>query len=51
MEAVAVLIGILVDILKIEFTIWGFTLSFWSIMLSMLVSGIVIALIVGFFRD
>lgn len=51
MEVLAVLIGILVDILKIEFTIWGFTLSLWSIMLSMLVSGIAITLIVGFFHE
>lgn len=51
MEDLAALITLMVDLMKIPFTIWGFTLSFWDIMLSVLVGGIVIYLIVGFLND
>lgn len=51
MEDLGALIQLMVQLLKIPFTIWGFTLSFWEIMLSLMVGGIVITLIVGFFND
>lgn len=50
MEDLSVLIGIIVDIMKIDFVIWGFTLSFWDIMLYLLVSGVVLWIMGGFFR-
>lgn len=51
MEDLQALIQVIVQIMQIQFTIWGFTLSFWGIMLSLLVGGIVITLIVRFFND
>lgn len=51
MEDLAALITLMVDLMKIPFTIWGFTLSFWDIMLSVGAGGIVIYLIVGFLND
>jgi len=51
MEVVKVLIDIIVEIMSIPFTIWGFTLSLWEIMLALLIGGIVISLIWGFFFE
>lgn len=51
MEDLAAVISLMVDILKISFTIWGFTLSLWDIMLSLLVGGVVIYLVMGFLND
>ena len=51
MEALGALIQLIVQIMKIPFTVWGFTLSLWEIMLSLMIGGIVITLIVGFFND
>ena len=51
MEDVRALIDVLVEILQIPFTIWGFTLSFWEIMLCLLIGGIVIAWIGGFLSE
>ena len=51
MEALGVMIQLIVDIMKIPFTVWDFTLSLWEIMLSLMVGSIVIYLIVGFFND
>lgn len=50
MEDLAACIKVIVDILSIEFTIWGFTLSLWGIMISLLLMGIVIWLIGGYFN-
>lgn len=46
MEDLKFLIEAIVDLMKFEFTIWGFTLSFWGIMLWSMVAYIVIWLIV-----
>ena len=46
MEDLKLLIEAIVDLMKFEFTIWGFTLSFWGIMLWSMVAGIVIWLVV-----
>ena len=51
MEDLGAVFALMVDLMKIPFTIWGFTLSLWDIMLSVLVGGVVIFLIVGFFND
>lgn len=49
MEDFAALIRATVGIMQLPFTIWGFTLNFWDIMIWSLVAGIIIALIVRFF--
>ena len=41
-EDLKAVLDAIVDIMKIEFTIWGFTLSFWGIMLWSMVALIVI---------
>lgn len=51
MEDVAALVNVLVSIMKFPMEIWGFALSFWDIMISLLVGGLVITWIVGFFND
>ena len=51
MEDVKALINAIVSIMKFPFEIWGFTLSFWEIMLALLIGGIVIDLIVRFFDE
>lgn len=51
MDDLKALIDTFIQIMQIPFTIWGFTLSFWDIMLALLVGGIVISLIGGFFRE
>ena len=51
MGDVKILIDILVTIMKFPMEIWGFTLSFWEIMLALLVGNIIISLIVRFFYD
>lgn len=51
MEDVKALINAIVSIMKFPFEIWGFTLSFWEIMLALLIGGIVIELIVRFFNE
>lgn len=51
MEDVKALINAIVSIMKFPFEIWGFTLSFWEIMLALLIGGIVIDLIVRFFNE
>lgn len=50
MEDVRLLIQTVVQIMKLPFTIWGFTLNFWDIMLCLLIGGIIIYLIVRFFE-
>lgn len=50
MEDLQALIQVLVQIMQMPFTIWGFTLNFWSIMLALIIGGVVIGLIVRFFE-
>lgn len=50
MDVLAYLFPLLVDIMKIPFTVWGFTLNLWEILLFTLVAPIVLYLIVGFFN-
>lgn len=40
-----------VQIMQIPFTIWGFTLNFWDIMIWSLIAGIILVLIVRFFNE
>ena len=42
MEEFGVLINTCLRLLKMEFSIWGFTFSFWHILLFGMVAGIVI---------
>lgn len=51
MEDLQALIQTMVQIMKFPFTIWGFTLNFWDIMLGLLIGGIVLYMIVRFFHD
>lgn len=51
MEDVKAMIDVLVEILQIPFTIWGFTLSFWEIMLALIIGSIVIGLVWGFLTE
>lgn len=51
MEDVKMLIDTMVMIMKFPMEIWGFTLSFWEIMLALLIGNVIIALIVRFFYD
>lgn len=50
MEDLAACIKVIVDIMSIEFTIWGFTMSLWGIMVSLLLTSIVIWLVGGYFN-
>ena len=38
------------NIMAIEFTIYGYTLSWWEIMLYMMIGGILIYAVMGFLR-
>ena len=51
MEDLAALMTICVDLMKIPFTIWGFTLSWWEILLYSLIASIVIVGLVVLIRD
>lgn len=51
MEDLRVLIDVWVSIMKVPFEIWGFTLSMWDIMLSVLIGGVVIWFIVRLLYD
>jgi len=51
MEDLKTLIGVIVSIMQFPMEIWGYTLSFWDIMLALLVGGIIITLIVRFFNE
>ena len=50
MEDLKAMIDGMVSIMKFEFNLWGFDLSFWNIMLSILIGGIVIWIIGEFFN-
>lgn len=51
MEDVKALIDVLVSIMKFPMEIWGFTLSFWDIMLALMIGSVIIWLIVRFFDE
>ena len=51
MEDFAVLIQTVLWLLQLEFPIWGFTFSFWQIMLFGLVVFIIIWFLGGFFDN
>ena len=51
MEFLGYLLSFIVDLFKIPFTIWGFEMSLWQILLFSLIVPIVLSLIVGFFND
>lgn len=51
MEDLAAVLAFCVDLMKIEFTIWGFTMSFWDILMWSLLAFIVIFLLRGVFGD
>lgn len=50
MEDFAAMISGVVDIMKFEFTVWGYTVSFWNVLLWSLLASFVIWLIWGFFN-
>lgn len=50
MEDLQALISWFVQIMKFPFTIWGFTLNFWDIVLYLLIGSIIIYLIGRFFN-
>lgn len=43
-------VDVLVEIMKIEFTLEGFTISIWQIMLFLIIAGILVFLIGGITR-
>lgn len=45
MEDLKALFDALVQIMKVPFTLWGFTLNFWDILLCLLVGGVIIYLV------
>ena len=51
MEDFAAVITYCVNIMKVPFTIWGFTLNLWDILIWSIVAGIIIYLIVRFFHE
>lgn len=51
MEDLKALINVIVSIMQFPIEIWGFTLSYWDIMLALLIGGVIITLIVRFFNE
>lgn len=51
MDALQALISVVVNLMKIEFTVWDFTLSWWEIMLYGMIVSIALYLIVRFLDD
>ena len=49
MEDFAVMISAVVAVMKFEFMIWGFTLSFWQIFIYGLIVTVLLYLFWGFF--
>lgn len=47
MEDLQLAISAFVQFMQIPFTIWGFTLSWWDIMLALLIGALIIYLIKG----
>ena len=50
MSDFAAMIQAVVQLMQMPFTLWGFTLNFWDIMIWSLIAGIIIYLIVRFFQ-
>lgn len=50
MEDLAALIQTVVDLMRFEFTIWGFTLSFWGILIWSLIAGLIVWAVMRFFE-
>lgn len=50
MEDFQALVSTVVKVMTVPFTLWGFTLNFWDIMIWSLIAGIIICLIVRFFN-
>ena len=50
MEDIKALIDAIVQIMQFPMTIWGFTLSFWEIMLCLIIGGIIIWALGRFFN-
>lgn len=50
MQDLKSLIDVMVSIMKFEFTIWGYDLSFWNIMLSLIIGSIIIWILGRFFN-
>lgn len=51
MEDFKAMVGVFVQLMQLPFTLWGFTLNFWDIMIWTLIAGIIITLIVRFFNE
>ena len=51
MNDFAALISVIVEIMRQPFTIWGFTLNFWDILIWSLIAGIIVTRIVRFFDE
>lgn len=49
MEDFKAMIGLSVSLLDFDMNIWGFTFSFWDILIWSMVAGIILILIWGFF--
>lgn len=49
MEDFAAMISAVVAVMKFKFTLWGFTLSFWQILIYGMVASIVLYLVWGYF--
>ena len=47
----AAMIQAMVQLIQVPFTIWGFTLNFWDILIWTLVAGILVYVIVRFFNE
>lgn len=50
MENLRAIIDVTVNLLKFEFELFGYTLSWWNIMLWIMIAGILIYVTVRFFR-
>lgn len=51
MEDFAAVVQSTIQVMQIPFTLWGFTLNFWDIMIWTLIAGIILTLIVRFFNE
>lgn len=50
MEDFKAMVQIAVDVMRFEFTIWGFTLNFWDILIWSMIAGLLIWALVRFFE-
>lgn len=51
MEELSAIFSLCVALMKLPFTIWGFTLNLWDILIWSIVAGIILYLIVRFFDE